>query len=71
MTYLVQIGDTISDQWKTIAATDRKDAALKLLRKQPNPFCLFPCTVYVSLGDMRHENGAPMAVEAFKVERKL
>jgi len=65
--YLVQINNLVPEGWRVIYAHDRKDAALAHLRKQKDPLSWLPCTIYVSIGETRHENGAPMAIEAFSV----
>ena len=74
MNYLTQINDTDPAKWEEHQANSPSDAAHKALvawtkRDNNSVFALFPCTVWVSLGTMRHENGTPMAVEKFRCER--
>lgn len=69
--FLTQINGTDNGKWTPIEAPDLAAAALGALRRVENTADLLPCTVYVSLGSMRHEDGAPMAVQSFKVERKV
>jgi hypothetical protein len=74
MKLLAQINGTENDRWQKVRAKSRVSAVALVLKRDVrhgvSPFDLMPCDVYVSLGNMRHENGAPMAVEKFRVERR-
>jgi len=70
MKFLTQINGTDNDKWRRLEATDSKAAAIEALRFEPNGAELLPCTVYVSIGDMKHPNGAPMVVNGYKLEKR-
>ena len=62
--YLVQATTTEPDKWQTVEAESKREAALEVA------VALGQGThnVYVSLGQARHANGAPMAVQMYECQ---
>jgi hypothetical protein len=61
--FRVQVEATEPDQWRFVWAEDERRAAVKAAVK----LGIGERTVYVELGRMRHPNGSPVAVNAFRV----
>jgi hypothetical protein len=61
--FRVQVGATEPDQWRFVWAEDERRAVAKAAVK----LGIGERTVYVELGKMRHANGSPIAVNAFRV----
>ena len=69
MKYLVQIDGTNPKNWRTINATNREAAVFAAAK----PLILDghnPETAYVGLGEARHDNGAPICVQSYKLNVK-
>jgi len=66
MKYLVQIDGTNPKNWRTIQATGPQAAIYAAVK----PLILDGHnheTAYIGLGEVRHENGAPICVQSYKL----
>jgi len=63
--FLVQVNDTQPAGWKTVRADSKGEAAARAAVRYAG---VGRRTVYVVLGQDRHANGAPMAVQAYTVQ---
>jgi hypothetical protein len=63
--HLTQLGDCLPGLWEEIQAESPVDAVAAALRR--NGILLRPAAAYVALGEARHPNGAPIAVQRFGI----
>jgi hypothetical protein len=67
--FLVQFGDTTPNGWIKVAAESRHDAVVAGLKTGLHSEAR-PAVAWVSIGDSRHANGTPIAVEKFGITYK-
>lgn len=74
MTYQTQIGAAPDGSlnpagWLKVSAKTMQDAAIEALRHAGVNTVTWPCTVYVGDPKIQHDNGAPLVVHAFTLQR--
>lgn len=67
--YQTQVNATEPENWTRIPAPTMQDAAINALRKRGISDNIWPYTVYVGELKLTHDNGTPMIVHAFTIER--